>query len=178
VRLRGLVAGVLLLAAPGSAWAGPNTWTEAGTQGQFTGHLIRDIAIAPTMPSRILVVADNGVFRSDDGGATFNPSISGLAVPNGMAHVAFDPSNANRVWATGPPAMMQASRAWLSTDGGSSWTLQATDMNSEVSRIAIGPDGTAYAGLFTVWRRAAAASAWTDASLVQQVRDIDVQTAA
>lgn len=178
MRARGLVVAALLLAAPGSAWAGPNTWTPAGTPGQFTGQMVRDIVVAPSNPNRIIVITGTSVYRSEDGGATFAPSVNGLADIDSMNHVAFDPTNANRVWITGPPALGQASRAWLSTDGGANWVVEATDMNSEVSSIAVGPDGTAYAGLFTIWRRASAASSWTDTSLTATIRDIAVHDAA
>ena len=81
MRFRVLILGLLLLALPGTAWAGPNTWTEAGTPGQLAGQHVRDIEIAPSLPSRILVITTLGVYRSEDGGGTFIPSATGLAAP-------------------------------------------------------------------------------------------------
>ena len=149
LRVRGLVAAALLLAAPGSAWAGPNTWTEAGTPGQFTGQIVREIEVAPTLPSRILVFTNVGVYRSEDGGGRSTPSVyRSLRLP-ADEHAAFDPTDANRVWATGPSSGTQTYLA-IRSDGGASWAVSDdAGINSVVSQIAVDSDGTAYTGQFT-----------------------------
>ena len=134
-----------------------------------------EIAVAPTLPSRILVFTTGGVYRSEDGGATFVPSGTGLFSAAGMQEAAFDPTDANRVWATGPSSTLQTT--WLSTNGGASWTEDDAGINNVVSQIAVDSDGTAYTGQTTMWRRGKAEATWSSMSLTQQVRAIAVRTA-
>ncbi len=92
-----------------------------------------------------------------------------------MQHAAFDPTDANRVWATGPSSGTQTT--WLSTNGGASWTQDDAGINNVVSQIAVDSDGTAYTGQFTMWRRGKAEGTWSSMSLTQQVRAIALRTA-
>ena len=169
--MRALIAGLLLLALPGTAWAGPRPRTEAGTPGQFAGQVVRDIEIAPSLPSRILVITTAGVYRSEDGGATFTPSVTGLADAAGMEQRRLRPDQrepgvghraGNDGWG-GAGLAVDERRGQLDAAG------QRDDQRGVV-RSPSPPDGTAYAGQATVWRRGTADASWTDTSAPNNVR--------
>jgi photosystem II stability/assembly factor-like uncharacterized protein len=106
------------------------------------------IAIAPTNTSRIYVVFNNRLFRSDDKGVTFAkmamPTITASAVDDYRffgKKMAVDPANPNVVLVG-----CQAGGLFISRDGGSSWTHQTAIPNPVSARgvrIAFDPSSTA-----------------------------------
>ena len=112
-------AAVLLLALlPGianvvSAQAAP-PWVSLGPDG---GAVI-DLAIDPADPSRMYAgVADRGVFRSEDGGATWLPPGDGLSSFFIFSSVEVDPFVPGRIWAG-----VNFSGVFRSDDRGATWT--------------------------------------------------------
>ncbi|MGH7143504.1 MAG: hypothetical protein ACREJ2_05135 [Planctomycetota bacterium] len=98
------------------------SWEEYGAQG-LPGRNLRDIVTLYNKESKkttILVVMETGgIYRSEDGGKTFQPSGSGMSARPDGGDVLINAVNAswvdaNVVWAIGK-------HAWKSTDGGRSW---------------------------------------------------------
>jgi hypothetical protein len=109
---------------------------------------INSIAVHPTNPNRIYIgAAAGGVWRSDDGGTTWNALTDtqcGLAI--GMASIAIDPVNPNIVYAgTGEPYgnldAYLGCGVLRSTDGGTTWTqLGGQDLNQlGINKLVIDP---------------------------------------
>jgi hypothetical protein len=119
------------------------TWQHIGLGGGVT--TIGAIRVDVTNPSRIFVAAGGslfspggvrGVYRSTDGGATFERVLAGLNDFTGASDLAVDPSNPNKLFA----AMWDHHREWLcrcyaglgaglyvTTDGGDSWARLEND---------------------------------------------------
>ena len=113
------------------------TWTHLGLR---DGQQIPQIVVDPSNPSRLFVAVlghpyganeERGIFRSTDGGQTFQKILYKDENTGGI-DVAFDPSNANHVYAVLWEARQgpwengafngPGSGLFESTDGGNSWT--------------------------------------------------------
>jgi photosystem II stability/assembly factor-like uncharacterized protein len=138
------------------------TWQLVGLE---TSGSIGRIAIDPTNPDRIFVAAkgyvtktggQRGLWRSNDGGDTWQLVLSGENVTTGAADVAIDPARPNRVfvamWDTIREPDLRTyggvgSGLFRSTDGGSTWTRLGGGLpaaSASVGRIgvAIAPSET------------------------------------
>jgi len=87
------------------------------------GTIPRSIAIAPGVPDVIYVGTDlHGIFRSDDGGATWHPRSEGLPLalaggrPAPIRSLAVDPANLLTAYAA-----TDLHGLYKTTDGGASW---------------------------------------------------------
>jgi hypothetical protein len=69
-----LLGAVSLIAGARPAPAGINLWSSKGP-----GETVYALAIDPTTPTTLYAGADAGVFKSTDGGSTWNTSLSGHA---------------------------------------------------------------------------------------------------
>jgi len=75
----------------------------------------RVVAVDPDWPQHVYAAGDSGVYRSDDGGQTWQASAQGL--PEGaIAAMALDPRQPQRLYAATP-----AGALYLSEDGASTW---------------------------------------------------------
>lgn len=107
---------------PVTSWAR----TDSGLSGS-----LRDIAIVPGSPSILYVATDFGVFRSGDGGLSWNATASLPASGLPIMSVAALPGSPNTVFAglfDGP--------IYRSLDGGGVWTLNLTT-NYQIYRFAV-----------------------------------------
>lgn len=87
---------------------------------------VRALAVDPTDPDIVYAGswnADGGVFKTTDGGATWTRASTGLPDRAGIAALAVDPSNPQRV-----AAATYWYGVYLSTDGGATWKVAATGM--------------------------------------------------
>ncbi len=89
----------------------------------FTGGRVVAIAVAPTpMSSTLWVAAANGVYRSQDGGATFTAlSVNGTAGSAPMA-LAVDASSAQTVYVALPASPPSSAQLYKTTNGGGAWS--------------------------------------------------------
>ncbi len=129
------------------------------------GVAVRKLALEPS--SGVLLAATAaGVQRSTDDGATWNPSSTGLPVPEQIQTVLFDPATPGVAYAGGP-----GNGLFRSADGGVTWGPLAALPSDAVSALALIPAqpspvvlaGTydaRYAGLF---RSADGGSTWQTA---------------
>ena len=103
---------------------GGDTWTEVTRNPGMPDGLIGRIgvAVSPAKPGRVWALIENkengGMYRSDDGGATWEHLTDDEGVrarPWYYTHVFADPQDAETVWAL-------ALNCWKSTDGGRTFT--------------------------------------------------------
>jgi photosystem II stability/assembly factor-like uncharacterized protein len=98
--------------------------------------------VAPAAPPQI----DNGVFRSDDGGATWQAVNEGLPHHAGSANTAFDiyalaahPTRSGTLWAVGSfDAGAHGSQVFRSDDAGASWQAQLAS-DCDLRRLLVDP---------------------------------------
>lgn len=137
----GVRAGAWLTIA-GAAHAGIDAWTPAS----MDGGVIQTIAIDPATPSILYVgTAGSGVFKSQDGGATWQPAREGIESQDVQA-LAIDPVDPDNVYAGSTTGGIFRSR-----DGGASWTAINSGLkNLNVYSIVVHPQDPArvYAGTF------------------------------
>jgi len=124
-------------------------WVELGPApiagGEYSGR-VSAVACSPTDPDRYFVGgADSGVWRTTDGGATWE-SLTDQLPTTAIGAVALAPSDENVVYAgTGEANYANHSRYGLglyrSTDGGDTWTHLAEDTfaGRAFARIAVDP---------------------------------------
>lgn len=101
-------------------------WTRSGPD----GGEVNVVTIAPDDPSVVYAGTRGGLFRSGNGGASWQASDQ-LAYPNGLvpavSDVVVDPDDTARVYA------MSGFAIWRSTDHGSTWTLLVDDLPRDAS---------------------------------------------
>lgn len=136
------------------------SWSNIGLTG--TDRIGR-IAIDPTNANRVFVAAagslfvpggNRGLYRTTDGGSTWQLVLAGSTTTTGAIDVAIDPSNPNRVYAAmwdhqrlanGRVYGGVGSGIYRSTDGGGTWTrlaggLPASSSNLGRMGIAVAPN--------------------------------------
>jgi photosystem II stability/assembly factor-like uncharacterized protein len=145
---------VCLIAAARPAKAGINVWTSNGPEGVY---YVGALAVDPTTPTTIYAGTENGrVFKSTDGGGTWNAAHAGLTSQYPVRALAID--------STAPTTLYAATFDWLykSTDGGGTWST--TGLPSQgVWALAIDPETptTLYAGTFNgVFKSTDSGSTW------------------
>jgi len=87
--------------------------------------------------------ASGGIFKSSDGGVTWQPIFDGQPVSS-IGSLAVDPSNPNVVWAgTGEPWIRShisiGMGIYKSTDAGKTWKLMGLENTGRIARIVIDP---------------------------------------
>jgi hypothetical protein len=138
---------------------GGATWTQLGLAGS---ERIGRLAIDPGNPNRIFAAATGslfvpggvrGLYRTVDGGATWQRVLAGTTTTTGAVDVAVDPSNPSRVYAAmwdhqrrpeGRTYGGTGSGLYRSTDGGTTWTrlaggLPAAGTNLGRMGVAVAP---------------------------------------
>jgi len=73
------------------------------------------VRVDPRQPKRVYAASDDGLYRSDDAGQTWQPAIDGL--PTGaIAALALDPRQPERLYASTADGAL-----YVTEDGASSW---------------------------------------------------------
>src|SRR5438552_6570740 len=115
------------------AWVSPDggeSWRQVRS-GLWSESRIFGFAVHPKQPRTILAGADDGVYRSEDGGEHFER----LDSPMNTLHVwkvAYDPSDPSTIFAGTRPAAL-----YRSTDGGRHWEKLRADMAEECPNVRI-----------------------------------------
>jgi len=139
---------------------------------ELAGHSIYDIEFGSG--ASVYLAADNGVWTSADGGATWTQRDLGIGANQQVFDIALDPSNAAIVWAgVGDAFGQQSANVVRSTDGGLTWT-DVTPPHPAMSctQIAVDPANSSnavavFGGAFgggEVWVTADGGATWTDRS--------------
>lgn len=115
------------------AWVSPDggeSWRQVRT-GLWAESRVFGFAIHPKQPRSMLAGADDGIYRSEDGGEHFER----LDSPMNAVHVwkvAFDPTDPQTIFAGTRPAAL-----FRSTDGGAHWNKLPADMAEECPNVRI-----------------------------------------
>lgn len=142
------------------------SWTQLGLSDRQVDVLADD----PTNSNILYAGTDNGVYKSTDGGSTWNDTTEEGIAAN---VVAVAPSNHNVIYATRGNTGMQKS-----TDGGATWSnitnnLGTNDSGNEVILdVAVDPSdpNTAYVAFYqdhTVWKTTDGGNTWSSDDLGQ-----------
>ena len=116
--LRGLFVAFFCVLAAQGANAQTGTWTNRGPEGGTIYCLTAD----STRPGTLYAGTDSGVYRTDDGGATWRASNAGIAVYR-VQTIAIDPTSPNTLLAgTITPDGVASVGIFKSTDAGATWT--------------------------------------------------------
>lgn len=130
----------LLLAATSTLTAAP--WTTGGPHGGY----FESLAASASNPRVVYAAAKDGIYRSDDNGATWGNVSHGLG---GMQFVAVDPFDANTAYAI---AGGEIRPAYRTNDGGATWTKMNTGLLRQ-NTIVVDPNDakTLYASADCGW---------------------------
>ena len=118
MRFRGLFLAFLTVLGARGAAGQTGTWVNRGPDGGTIYCLTAD----STRPGTLYAGTDNGVYKSDDGGATWRASNAGLAVYR-VQTIAIDPTSSSTLLAgTITPDGVPSVGIFKSTDAGATWT--------------------------------------------------------
>jgi len=120
-------------------------WVERGPSN--IGARLTDLAIHPTNSDIVYAaMASGGVFKTEDGGTTWNPIFDDQPVQT-IGAIALDPSDPDIVY-VGTGEANASSFSWFgmgvfkSTDGGATWTHVGLEDTRYIGRIVVDPLNT------------------------------------
>jgi photosystem II stability/assembly factor-like uncharacterized protein len=128
------------------------TWSLLGKPSGGGGATAVMFAISADKKSIYVVVSDQGVMRSDNGGQSWTPSNEGLPKDSDQVLVltlAVDPGDPNILYAGTGGFVGQGAGVYKSTDGGDSWSAANKGMlDYRITALAVDPrqPQTIYAG--------------------------------
>jgi photosystem II stability/assembly factor-like uncharacterized protein len=162
-------AGVFASEDGGTSWERRNRLSNAEACGQHdhpagprdgeTGHCVHNIVRAPGRADLLYQQNHHGVWRSSDGGRSWDDITSGLPSTFGFP-IRVHPRDPGVIWtlplngdAAGRYPPDAAAAVWKSTDGGDSWQARRTGLPQEacfftVLRQAMAVDGDDPAGVY------------------------------
>jgi len=118
-------------------------WTLQGP-GNIGGR-VNAIAVHPNDPDIILLgYSQGGIYRSVDGGIHWTPVFDDQSSLS-ISHIAFDPHDPNRVWATTGDVNISAypfigAGVYRSYDAGETWTFAGLHDTGVLSKVAVDPN--------------------------------------
>ena len=139
---------------------------------QILHEPVSAVAVAPTGNTVLAGIKGMGIVRSIDNAASFAPANNAGFDSLDIVAIAFDPSNANTVYAAAKPDGTGArGGVFRSADGGATWAAYNTGLpNRYVASLTVDSAGTTYVGLLDttrqgdVYARASGAGSWGAAS--------------
>ncbi|HTU83652.1 MAG TPA: hypothetical protein VMF61_16100, partial [Candidatus Acidoferrales bacterium] len=132
---------VLAASTPALPWANVK-WRSVGPA--LSGGRVAAVAGTPQNDQLYYIgTAGGGVWKSDDGGATWQPVFDKISAP-AIGAVAIDPTNQNVVWAGTGEAnprndVSYGDGIYRTTDGGKTWVDMGLRETRHIARIAIDP---------------------------------------
>ncbi|MGH7100033.1 MAG: WD40/YVTN/BNR-like repeat-containing protein [Stellaceae bacterium] len=115
------------------AWTSPDggdTWRRVQT-GLWSESRIFGLTVHPKEPRTVLAGADDGIYRSTDGGRNFERLSSPMDAMQ-VWKIAFDPSDPDTIFAGTRPAALFRSR-----DGGRSWQKLKAEIAEECPNVRV-----------------------------------------
>ncbi|MFA7242579.1 MAG: sialidase family protein [Sulfuricellaceae bacterium] len=145
--MRKYILGSAILFAVAPAWAGMGAWSALTSPTQKGGNVIvYKLARHPTNPLIRYAATQNGMYKSTDGGASWQTANTGITPSPagyvGVNDMAIDPQNPQNIYIA--PYYLQKS-----VDGGNTWSRTGwVTENPQAYMLAIDPKtpGTLYAG--------------------------------
>ena len=123
----------------------PGTWVERGPTN--IGARVTDLEMHPTDPNTIFAgMASGGVYKSMDGGTTWDPIFDDQAVLT-IGDIAIDPYDPDVIY-VGTGEANSASFSWFgmgmfkSEDGGSTWSYTGLEETRYIGRVIVDPHNT------------------------------------
>ena len=117
------------------AWLSPDggdSWRRiASPNGLWGESRVYGLATHPSEPRTIFAGADDGIYRSSDGGQSFTRLESPMNLRE-VWKIAVDPTNPNIIFAGTRPAAL-----YRSSDGGHSWRQLTVDMAEECPNVRV-----------------------------------------
>jgi len=114
------------------SYDGGATWSPAGP---LPSNLVTEIVIDRTSPNTVYATTLGGVFKSLDGGCSWNDINTGLSGAGYTTTLAIDPTNPSNLYLG-----RFYDRIWRSVDGGESWSPVSEGLPYQtVTSIAIDP---------------------------------------
>jgi photosystem II stability/assembly factor-like uncharacterized protein len=110
---------------------GGQNWHRVMSKTLWGESRIYGLTVHPTAPHTILAGANDGIYRSDDGGQSFEHIDSPMNALE-VWKIAFDPTDPNIVFAGTRPAAL-----FRSTDGGAHWRQCRVDMAEDCPNVRI-----------------------------------------
>ncbi len=168
---------IVYFGAEGDLWKttnGGTNWNAIGDAAfQGLSHSIRDLVLHPTNSQKLFVCSNQGLYRSDDGGANLTQVQTGT-----WQELEFKPGDPNTIYAIKQTG--NRTEFWRSTNGGTSFTQVGTNWpnptspdeneRTEIAVSAAAPN-TVYAlctgaadggsGLYGVYRSTDSGSTWS-----------------
>jgi photosystem II stability/assembly factor-like uncharacterized protein len=110
-------------------------WLRQGPrQGMHSDAMVRTLVNHPTEPATVLAGTDRGIYRSTDGGETWQPARDGPLSGYTVWSIAFHPRDSKVLFAgTGIPG----AKVFRSRDGGATWQDLKVDVVEECDNVGI-----------------------------------------
>jgi photosystem II stability/assembly factor-like uncharacterized protein len=143
-----------LLFCPSSARAQSLSWNALGPAGSYVRVVAIDFQNPQTVYAGLVEDVDHplfGVYKSLDGGNTWNAVNNGLPVNCGVFALTFDPTNSSTLYVgLNNDYSYAGGGIYKSTDGGNTWTLLPAPANWGYMSLAVSPvnPSVVYAGTY------------------------------
>jgi photosystem II stability/assembly factor-like uncharacterized protein len=124
----------------GAVYKSTNGGTAWRATGLTTARFVWTLKAHPRLSGVVYAGTDAGLFRSQDGGATWTALSQGLPAGQPVAAFAFSPSSAQTVYA-GVASLFERGGVFKSVNGGRSWAFSSRGISGLfVESIAVDPD--------------------------------------
>jgi photosystem II stability/assembly factor-like uncharacterized protein len=144
---------IIFAAGDDGLWStrdGGESWQPAN--GQMAGRVFSSVAFDPVNPATLYAGIRNGdaplLYKSIDGGKTWEPRTDGLGDVGNVSSIVVDPTNGDRVYFVDDSGI---GAVYRSTDGGETWEPTDEDMGPDAdvaSDLAIDSAGILYGATF------------------------------
>lgn len=114
-----------------------SSWTPISTNyGGGVTYKTLALAVAPSDPNYIYYSADNSIWRTTNGGESWEIAISGLPPQNDITYIAVSNDNPERVWVT-KSGFLDNAKIYMSEDAGGSWVNYSDGLPNVPANCAV-----------------------------------------